>query len=307
MGFERNRFVDNVVDHSLAEELICSICMNVFDNAVSTDCVHTFCLKCVQQVVASNTKTCPICRSNFTPKRRRDDNNLIIVGNYVFRTNRIVNNIISKLKIKCDYEVFGCKKLVELSSLESHLKECPFKRCKTCEMPFISIDGHNCIQLLFNDRNNWKTKYFRFKEKTEEKESEERAKYSKLEENGKQLKQLYDNCIKSLDNTRSDNSILIKRLTSVDTYMETIVLNGSTFFQSFVAFNSQNFRLYVSNTNERSYQKSFGYKSINQFMYCLNPKISVIIIRLDTQFYTQIVGHLVSKNWFKSIGCFNYL
>ena len=275
MGFERNRFVDQNID----EELICSICLNVFETAVTTDCVHTFCLECVKQMVTTNKKTCPECRTNFTPKRRREDNNSIIVGNYVFRPNRTANNMISKLKIKCDYESFGCKKSIELSSLQTHLNECPFKRCKTCEMYFDSNDGHNCLEVIKRDRNDWKTKF-------------------------NELKQNYG---KSLNSLRQQNSNLISNLSLLSLPMNSVTIENQRTFAGYLKFNSnQHFLISYFNRNAGPpyVNLSIDYKSINELMYCSHSSNPLMIIKLVFQSYKQILEDLTSKYGFniKSIG-----
>ena len=97
MGFEKSRFVDQ----SIAEELVCGICRNIFETPVFSECVHTYCLQCIRQSIRSKVKWCPLCRKRFSSKRPRNDDNWINVSNYSFRHNRVVSNIISKSKIKC--------------------------------------------------------------------------------------------------------------------------------------------------------------------------------------------------------------
>ncbi|XP_048017924.1 zinc-binding protein A33-like [Megalobrama amblycephala] len=55
----------------LAEELQCSICLDVFTDPVSTPCGHNFCRSCLSQCWNnSHTYKCPLCKEAF---RRRPD------------------------------------------------------------------------------------------------------------------------------------------------------------------------------------------------------------------------------------------
>ncbi|XP_043942108.1 tripartite motif-containing protein 72-like [Protopterus annectens] len=71
----------------IEEELSCSICLDLFQNAVQLPCQHIFCKQCIEQHLASNGASglCPNCRTSF----RRTD--LIC--------SRVVNNVIQTLSV----------------------------------------------------------------------------------------------------------------------------------------------------------------------------------------------------------------
>lgn len=46
----------------LQKHLICSICMDVFHNPVTTDCGHTFCMRCLHCNFKYNDRVCPLCK-----------------------------------------------------------------------------------------------------------------------------------------------------------------------------------------------------------------------------------------------------
>lgn len=82
MGFASTLFVEQPVE----EELLCSLCLEVFDRPVNA-CAqgHTFCTTCLTQAQASR-QTCPQCRGELfsTPP-----------------PNRPLQNMISKLAVRC--------------------------------------------------------------------------------------------------------------------------------------------------------------------------------------------------------------
>ena len=53
-GFEVNRFVD--LSERESQHLICGICRNVFNNAIRSDCEHTFCRQCVEDWIKTKQK-----------------------------------------------------------------------------------------------------------------------------------------------------------------------------------------------------------------------------------------------------------
>ena len=156
--------------------LICNICLNIFDNAVTTDCGHTFCNKCVQQLIENNRKQCPECRQQLKNKRTIgtvNQNNLVIICGYIFTRNLMVNSMVNELIVKCKYELNGCKQTMELSWLNTHLKECEHRMCKICDLTIDEENGdHNCLERLKSERNRLDLKLDKTeKEKTELKRS----------------------------------------------------------------------------------------------------------------------------------------
>ena len=56
MGYDVARFVGEI-----SEELICSICSEILENPLTTDCEHLFCRECINDWLRDN-HTCPIDR-----------------------------------------------------------------------------------------------------------------------------------------------------------------------------------------------------------------------------------------------------
>ncbi|XP_040886911.1 E3 ubiquitin-protein ligase TRIM39-like [Toxotes jaculatrix] len=60
---------------SLEKHLTCSICMDTFDNPVTTSCGHSFCEKCLNSNFQYNDKVCPLCK---TPQVRILNVNIVL-------------------------------------------------------------------------------------------------------------------------------------------------------------------------------------------------------------------------------------
>ncbi|RWS23696.1 E3 ubiquitin-protein ligase NRDP1-like protein [Leptotrombidium deliense] len=108
LGYDRSRFV-NLSD--FADELSCPICLGIFREPVTTSCRHVFCKQCIK-LWSLKSMTCPVDR-----KRIRK----------LHKPPVLLENILSKLRIRCEFEEFGCSKVVALNSFDEHLKCCDFK------------------------------------------------------------------------------------------------------------------------------------------------------------------------------------
>lgn len=104
MGLDANLFVGKV-----DEELICKICLAVFENPVNTSCGHTFCRECITQWLESS-RCCPIDKK--------------ILDQEKFTEVRALEGLIRKLLMKCKYESSGCKYSSSRYQLSAHEKEC---------------------------------------------------------------------------------------------------------------------------------------------------------------------------------------
>ncbi|CAG2104729.1 unnamed protein product [Medioppia subpectinata] len=154
--------------------------LTLLDKAVDTRCGHTFCHECLNQWLSrpQTTKECPECRQPLASRKRSrsqtiGDNSLVIGGNVLVEKNRRINEMIGKLKIRCDYEWNGCPEVCPLESLSTHLKTCQHKLCQTCGLSVNPIsDDHNCIEDMKRDRNEWQKKCNEWTQRAQELETE---------------------------------------------------------------------------------------------------------------------------------------
>jgi len=142
MGYDVGRFV-GVVD----EELLCPICSCVLQSPLQlAGCEHAFCSECIRQWITRGSATCPVDRTEVTEQELQS-------------VPRILKNLLSRLEIRCDYDVHGCSLTVRLDGLSSHLKNCEHnpkkpvacqKGCGLATIPKDELKDHNCVQELRN-------------------------------------------------------------------------------------------------------------------------------------------------------------
>ena len=119
-GYDDSRF-EKAVDHHFH----CSVCFNVLkDPMMCRNNEHLFCRDCITEHLSTNSHTCPECNEDLTVE--------------TLRRARVISNIISDLKIKCDYSQRGCQESIRLDELDSHVENCGFAPVKCsneeCEM-----------------------------------------------------------------------------------------------------------------------------------------------------------------------------
>ncbi|XP_037034298.1 E3 ubiquitin-protein ligase COP1-like [Bradysia coprophila] len=106
MGYDMERFVGGAIE----SEFLCQICAAVLQDCVQTPCEHYFCLACINKWLALN-KTCPADRR---PLRTTD----------LREPCRLLRNVLARKAIKCDFAERGCKTVVKLENLSTHVSEC---------------------------------------------------------------------------------------------------------------------------------------------------------------------------------------
>lgn len=127
MGYATTKFV-----HTVDPNLLCGICSYVLDNPVLTPCGHSFCSVCLDTWLSKPaTSTCPECRSLVLPSSSKAVHSL--------------RNFINGLDVVCDNNQRGCKLVLKLDRLGSHLKICGFaeQQCLTCQQVFNRSDLHH--------------------------------------------------------------------------------------------------------------------------------------------------------------------
>ena len=106
-GYDDERF-----EQIVSETLHCIICTNVIKDPVMCQRnEHLFCRACITiHLMYSNT--CPNCMEPLTVE--------------TLRQARTVMNLLSELKIRCEFYKRGCGKFVLLGDLERHVADCGF-------------------------------------------------------------------------------------------------------------------------------------------------------------------------------------
>ena len=111
-GYDDSRFEKAVDDH-----FHCSICYNVLkEPMMCRNNEHLFCRDCITEHLNTNSHTCPECNEDLSIE--------------TLRRARLASNILSRLKIKCDYSHRGCQEYICLAELDSHVENCGFAPVK---------------------------------------------------------------------------------------------------------------------------------------------------------------------------------
>ena len=113
MAEQDTGYKDELFHQTLSSSFHCCICTNVFkDPVMCPQNEHIFCRACITRHLM-NSQKCPTCMEPLTVKT-------------LSPAPRGVRNLLSELKIQCEFFDRGCGKVVELGNLESHTKDCGF-------------------------------------------------------------------------------------------------------------------------------------------------------------------------------------
>ena len=105
---EKSCFAGEIID-----DFNCVLCLNVLKNPLQCQRnEHHFCRTCITRHL-KKSKTCPSCKEELSLETIRP-------------ASRIITKLLSQLVINCDYSKRGCRKVIKVEDLESHLKECGF-------------------------------------------------------------------------------------------------------------------------------------------------------------------------------------
>ena len=313
-GFEKSRFVD--LTESQAKHFTCSFCLNVFNNAVRSVCEHTFCKNCVQQWIVCEHKECPECRHPFTMKRTndtRDEPNLVIIYNYIFKTNLMANNLINDLKIKCDFEFNGCKHIIELGLLEGHINECQHKYCKDCYHNYSLVPNreHNCLEILKKDRNLFLIHIKKLESEVKNLDT--------LKNECKEIKGQYESSLNTIKQMAENNKSVTKEIDSIfelfsqiDSFdsisVDYVILGNYRSTTRKLELSPQNISIYsvlanTDNSKKMRYNITICFDDIQQLMYCFDSRLWAFVLKINTECCHQIQEFLSlgeeSQNDFK--------
>ena len=107
-GYDDERF-----EGPVPQNLHCNICLNVLRKPMQ--CVrneHSFCKPCITRHLQEMSQSCPTCIEALTLE--------------TLRPSRLVTDLLSQLRIRCDNSDKGCGESVRLEVLDVHVANCGF-------------------------------------------------------------------------------------------------------------------------------------------------------------------------------------
>ena len=104
---------DELFQYPVGRSLHCCICTNVIKDVVMCpENEHLFCRVCISRHLL-NSQTCPNCMQPLTVETLRQG-------------PRGIRNLLSELKIRCQFFGRGCEVFIDLGDLDSHVADCGF-------------------------------------------------------------------------------------------------------------------------------------------------------------------------------------
>ena len=159
-GIDRQRIVDKSEDE--LDELTCGICQDIFTEPVVTPCCRqTYCSLCIHQWLIDNN-SCPNDRQTLIAKD-------------VIPAARMVINLLSKLKIKCENQSKGCEVIMTIEEMDKHLSVCD-KNCDSCKTLKTKIsESESEVKQLKTQLVSFENKVKELTEKLEKNESSQQS------------------------------------------------------------------------------------------------------------------------------------
>ncbi|XP_067307207.1 E3 ubiquitin-protein ligase TRIM39-like isoform X1 [Pseudorasbora parva] len=134
----------------LAEELQCSICLDVFTDPVSTPCGHSFCKSCLNQSWDnSQTYRCPLCKEPFSKRPDLKINTalrevvLLFKGKSGESTSEVLCDICDDIKMKALKLCLVCQSSYCQTHLEPHQRVPKLKKHKLID-PVENLEDFIC-------------------------------------------------------------------------------------------------------------------------------------------------------------------
>ncbi|XP_028400921.1 kelch-like protein diablo [Dendronephthya gigantea] len=103
-------YPDERFESVVSENLYCAICSCVLKNPLMCKNEHCFCRACITMHL-ENYQNCPTCKHDLSVDS-------------LMKAPRILRNLLSEKRIKCDYYERGCEEIIELGNLASHVAVC---------------------------------------------------------------------------------------------------------------------------------------------------------------------------------------
>jgi hypothetical protein len=114
-----SQYDTDLFEVSISEEFICSICKCVLKDPVQLKCEHLFCRGCITTFIQQSSKNTQFCPLDRKPAKVAD----------IQPAHKSINNILSRLDVKCRNYKNGCKQKMKLEKFEEHEKTCQYDPC----------------------------------------------------------------------------------------------------------------------------------------------------------------------------------
>ena len=131
----------------LQEQLTCPVCLSQFDSPKTLPCLHSFCLKCIQQLPVDLEKgkhviSCPTCRKTAkVPNKGPADLPTAFVINSLVEIQEQLKKLSAKGKqISCD----NCSE----GDATSYCKQCAIGFCEKCLAMHNGLKAHAAHQIM---------------------------------------------------------------------------------------------------------------------------------------------------------------
>ncbi|XP_020484072.2 E3 ubiquitin-protein ligase TRIM39-like [Labrus bergylta] len=109
--------------HRSEDQFLCSICLDVFNDPVSTSCGHNFCKNCItEHWNTSDQYSCPMCKEAFTNRPK-------------LRVNTFISEMVGQFRDKAQQEASSSSELQESKPVEVLCDACTgpkLKALKSC-------------------------------------------------------------------------------------------------------------------------------------------------------------------------------
>ncbi|KAK7877653.1 hypothetical protein WMY93_031665 [Mugilogobius chulae] len=146
-GRSLENYMSSTRDRSSEETFMCSICLELFSEPVSTPCGHNFCKRCISEAWdTAGSCTCPVCKRRYKTRPELSVNTLLqeLVSERKLEKNksRSLENMSSSTEVQCDV----CSE-PKLKALKSCLV-CLSSFCETHLQPHLTVSGLKKHQLM---------------------------------------------------------------------------------------------------------------------------------------------------------------
>ena len=103
MGWNIDRFTEK---DKIMDDLMCSVCTDVVQNAVQTPCQHLFCDECIKRWLNEGRRICPVDRQPLTLKDLKP-------------LDRFKKQFLDKFIVKCINHTDGCRLMARFEDMPS--------------------------------------------------------------------------------------------------------------------------------------------------------------------------------------------